>query len=123
MKRIRIPTVAIWTLAILLMFTAAALAKSRIKDWQIAPGDATNPKTISFVTTYGFQPQALCVVAPDGGAMLKFKGVGGRANFWKYVPAGTAFVISRKDDYPVDSLTVLRDATSSSVYTTGFGGE
>lgn len=110
-------------LLIVVAIAGVSFAKSRIKDFRISPGDATNPQTISFVTTYGFQPHGLVAVAPDGGVMLKFKGIGGRSNFWKYVPAGTSFEIKKSVDYPIDSLTVLRDATTSSVYITGFGGE
>ena len=121
--KVRTVLLLLLVFAVISTIVPIAFAKMRIKQFRILAGDTTNPQTISFLTTYGFTPTGLVVVAPDGGAMLKFKGMGGRANFWERLEPGMSFEIKPSINYPVDSLTVLRDATSSSCHATAYGGE
>jgi hypothetical protein len=107
---------------VILALSVSAYAVTRAKQWRITAGDATNPQTISYRTTYGITATSWTAIAVDGGATLKFKGLGGRANWWLYLPAGASFTMA-PEQYPVDSLTVLRDASSSGFYFVGVGGE
>lgn len=93
----------------------------RVRQIRISPGDATNPQTFSFKTANGFAATPWTVMCPDGGAMVKVHGYGGNhPYFWVYIPAGTSMTFA-KGVSPLDSVIVLRDATSSSVYITGSG--
>lgn len=112
----------VWILAMGLV-AGAAFASPVPKQFRINAGDATNPQTVSMITTYGDYARSWTVVAGGGsGATLKFKGLGGRANWWLYVPDGTAFSMD-PNIYPVDSVAVLRDATTGYCYFVGVMGQ
>jgi hypothetical protein len=109
-------------LALIVIATVADSA-THLKQFRILAGDATNPQTYSFRTTKGVIAHKWVMVAPDGGAMVKFKGLSPHQNCWIYLPAGTSLDSSKWDDYPVDSLTVLRDATTSSFFFDALGAD
>lgn len=113
----------VFLFVVLVASVVAAYSATHLFQFRIMAGDATNPQTYSFRTTKGVIAHKWVMVAPDGGAMVKFKGIGTHSNCWVYLPAGTALDSQKWDDYPVDSLTVLRDATASSFFFNVIGAD
>jgi hypothetical protein len=99
------------------------VAKMRIKQYRLA-ASSTSTVTLSFLTTYGFQPTEIVAWSPDGDFTLKIHGVGGRAGMWAVVRAGgMPFVISKNKDFPIDTVLVVPSAASGNLDINAYGAE
>jgi NADPH-dependent ferric siderophore reductase len=107
---------------VIMALATAVFAKTRLKQFRIEPGDATNPQTVSIVTTYGVRATSWIASAGNSDVTIKLHGLDGRAGTWQTIRAGDKLKVTN-NDYPVDTLIVLRSSTSGSFDFTILGAE
>lgn len=93
----------------------------RTLQLRIEANDATNPQTFSYKTLTGVPAASWTAVAIGGTVTMKIHGYGGAWPYWWLkIPGGTTFT-APVGFCPLDSVIVLRDATTSGFYLVGAG--